>query len=65
MSDLVSRALAEFSRLPADQQEALAAILLDELEDERRWQAKFRRDAGKLAWLAGEAWAEDRSKLNG
>lgn len=59
MSDLVTRALAEFSRLPPDQQEAMAAILLDELADEQAWQAKFRRDAGKLARLAEEAWAED------
>lgn len=59
MSDIVTRALAEFSRLPPDQQEAMAAILLDELADEERWQAKFHRDAAKLTRLAAEAWAEE------
>ena len=63
MSDLVDRALAAFSSLPQDQQEAMAAILLDELVDERAWQAKFRRDAATLARLAEEAWTEDEAGL--
>lgn len=55
MNKLLEKAFAEASRRPEDEQEAIASLILDELADEAAWQAKFQRDAGKLAQLARNA----------
>jgi len=59
MSTLLDRAITEMRRLPPEDQDAIAGLVLDELADESAWQAKFRRDAAKLSRLAAEAWAEE------
>jgi hypothetical protein len=38
-------------QLPANEQDAIAAIILEELEDEVRWQEKFARSQDVLAKL--------------
>ena len=60
MTNLVERALAELAKLSEDDQEAIAARILEEIEDERRWDEAFARTAGKLAALACEAREEER-----
>ncbi len=45
--------------LPLDRQEALAAILIEEMADEERWQQSFARSQDALSTLAAEALAED------
>jgi hypothetical protein len=46
--------------LPEEQQNALAAILLQEIESEQRWQESFARSPSALDKLAEEALEEDR-----
>jgi hypothetical protein len=41
MTTLLQRAIAEVEKLPAEDQDAIAARLLEEIEDERRWDARF------------------------
>lgn len=41
MTELLERAIAQLKALPADEQDAIAARLLAELEDEKRWKAQF------------------------
>jgi RNA polymerase-interacting CarD/CdnL/TRCF family regulator len=41
MTELLERAIAQLKTLPADEQDAIAARLLTELEDERVWKAQF------------------------
>ncbi len=41
MTSLLRRALAEAEKLPAEDQDAIASRLLEEVEDERRWAARF------------------------
>jgi RNA polymerase-interacting CarD/CdnL/TRCF family regulator len=41
MTELLERAIAQLKTLPADEQNAIAARLLAELEDERVWKAQF------------------------
>lgn len=41
MTELLQKAIAEVSKLSDEQQDAIAARLLAELEDERAWQARF------------------------
>ncbi len=55
--EAVTRAAA----LPAQQQDALAALILAEIEDERRWDELFgdSRSAALLERLAAGAAAED------
>ena len=41
MTELLERAIAQLKTLSADEQDAIAARLLTELEDERAWKAQF------------------------
>lgn len=61
MTELLERAIAQLKRLPTDEQDAIAAIILDELEDEQRWDESFSRSSGILAKLAASAMAEYRA----
>ena len=58
MTQLLEKAFAEASRLPDAEQDALASLLLSEMESEARWQKSFAESADKLAALADEALAE-------
>lgn len=48
----------EVAKLPASEQDAVAAILLEELASEQRWADFFAKSQGQLAKLAEEAIAE-------
>lgn len=61
MTDLMERALAEINKLPAQEQDALAAWILEELASERRWMDAFAASQDLLAELADEALAEHRA----
>ncbi len=41
MTELLERAIAQLKTLSADEQDAIAARLLAELEDEQVWKAQF------------------------
>jgi hypothetical protein len=58
MTKLLEKALQEVSKLPAAEQDAVAAILLEELASEQRWTESFARSQDKLAKLAEDALAE-------
>jgi hypothetical protein len=45
-------------KLPASEQDAIAAIVLEELASEQRWTESFTRSQDELAKLAEEALAE-------
>jgi hypothetical protein len=62
MTELLRTAFLAAQALPDDEQDALAAIILAEIDDERRWAAAFRRSPEVLAELAAEALAEHRAK---
>jgi len=60
MTKLMEKALEKVSTLPQDEQDAVAAQILAELEDEAAWGARFARQKRKLRRLAEEAVAENR-----
>jgi len=41
MTELLQQAIAQIQKLPADQQDAIAARFLAELQDEQKWEARF------------------------
>jgi hypothetical protein len=41
MTSLLQRAFAEVEKLPAEVQDAIAAWLLVDIDDERQWDARF------------------------
>lgn len=66
MTELLERALEKAKALPEAEQNSLAALILEqieEIEDEARWDAAFAGSADVLAKLAAEAMAEDRAGL--
>jgi hypothetical protein len=58
MARILDDALAKLSALPAEEQERIARWLLDELEDEERWDKQFSTSRDALKKLADEARAE-------
>jgi hypothetical protein len=58
MTKLLDKALSEVSKLPASEQDAVAALVLEELASEKRWSLSFAKSQDLLAKLAEEALAE-------
>ena len=52
MTPLLKKVISEVSKLPPEEQDALAAVILEELEDEQRWQKAFAESQDKLVQLA-------------
>lgn len=61
MTKLLEKALSEAAKLPAEDQDALADRVLEELASERRWTESFARSQDVLGRMANEALAEDRA----
>ena len=58
MTELLKKAFAEASRLPESDQDWLAALMLDRLRSEQRWNDLFERSQDMLEKMADEAIAE-------
>ena len=58
MTKLLEKAFAEAAKLSNEEQDAFAALLLEELGTERRWARSFGNSQDKLASLADEALSE-------
>jgi len=58
MNTRLEEAFAQAAQLPQDEQEALAALLLDEIASERLWDQAFAQSQNQIAKLADEALTE-------
>jgi hypothetical protein len=58
MTSLLEKALRKAARLPEAGQDRIARVVLDEIEDEARWQASFAKSQDQLAALASAAREE-------
>ncbi|MEG3840370.1 hypothetical protein [Microcoleus sp. herbarium14] len=61
MTELLERAISRLQTLTESEQNAIASIILDEIEDERRWDEAFSRSPDILAKLAASAMVEYRA----
>ncbi len=52
MTQLLKQAFEQARKLPDIQQDALAALILEELEDEQRWDESFARSQDQLSRIA-------------
>ena len=57
---LLEQAFSEVAKLPEEEQELLAAWILEEVASERLWDKAFTDSADELAHLADEAAVEHR-----
>lgn len=64
MTKLLEQAIAKVRGLPEVDQDAIAQIVLDELESEQKWDELFAKSPGKLQKLADEAWADHEAGLS-
>ena len=60
MTELLEQAVEKAKNLPDSEQDAIAAMILEELEDETKWEKRFSVSKDSLAKLASEAMEEDR-----
>jgi hypothetical protein len=61
MTKLLEQAFAEAAKLPEEEQDRIAAQLLQELADEAGWDASFAASSSLLERLAEEALEEYRA----
>jgi hypothetical protein len=61
MTQLLEQALTEVRKLTEPQQDAIAALILEELADERRWDEAFARSQEPLARLAAKVREDIRA----
>jgi hypothetical protein len=59
MTNSLQEAFKQASSLPEEQQEVLAAIVLEEIAAEKQWEEAFAGSQDALAKLANEALEED------
>jgi len=52
MTDLLEKALTEIQNLSSEEQDAIAALILEEIADERKWDEAFSNSQDQLAKLA-------------
>jgi hypothetical protein len=64
MNALLAKALTEVARLPEAAQEAIASLILDEIDSERGWYERFAKSQDQLGELVRSARAEvDRGEV--
>ena len=61
MTELLKKAFEKASQLSPSEQDALASVLLEEIEGEHRWDASLENSRDPLATLADAALKEHRS----
>jgi hypothetical protein len=61
MSQMLDHAVAEARKLPDAEQDAIAALILEEIEDDQRWEEALARSPEKLAALAARAEEQVRA----
>lgn len=58
MTQLLEKVLTEVYKLPSEKQDAIAAVILEEFEDEQLWDKAFAASQDKLAQLACKVRAD-------
>ncbi len=61
MTNLLEKAMTEVKNLSDSEQDAIAALILEEIKDEALWDKAFEESQDALSKLAAEAIAEDRA----
>jgi len=57
-TQLLEKAFAQAAQLPAREQDALAALVIEEMEVEKKWDEAFAKSQDMLAQMAEEALSE-------
>ncbi|CAA6603522.1 conserved hypothetical protein [Rhodospirillaceae bacterium LM-1] len=55
MNKMLERAIAQATRLPEDEQETLASLMLEEMASEKAWDESFAKSETMLAAMARRA----------
>ena len=61
MTEALAAAFASASRLPDEEQDVLASLLMAEMDSEERWNTLFSQSQGMLADLAQQALLEHQA----
>jgi hypothetical protein len=61
VTELLEAAIARLKALPTERQDTIATLILEELEEEQRWDESFARSPDLLAKLATEAMTEHQA----
>ena len=61
MTQALAAAVASASRLPDEEQDVLASLLMAEMDSEERWNTLFSQSQGLLADLAQQALREHQT----
>src|SRR5687767_14176311 len=63
MTELLEKAISKLTDLPPNEQDHFAQLILDELENERKWDEFFAKTRGRWGDLRAEVLAEHKAGL--
>ena len=63
MTTLLQKAFAQAQNLTPPDQDALAKLILDEMQSDAKWEAVLAKSPEKVAKLGDKAWAEHEAGL--
>jgi hypothetical protein len=61
VTTLLQQAISEVQKLSASEQDAIAAVILEELADEQRWDEAFAHSQDQLSRMASKAKEDIRA----
>jgi hypothetical protein len=61
MTELLEQTISHLKTLPVSEQDAITSMILEELEDDQRWDKAFANSPDVLAKLAATAMSEHRA----
>jgi urease gamma subunit len=61
VTTMLEKAISEVQKLSASEQDAIAAVILEELADERRWDEAFANSQDQLARVAAKVKEDIRA----
>ena len=61
MTTLLKKAIKKISDLPENEQDEIAGLILNEIEDDKNWYKKFKNSQNELLILADEARKENKN----
>ena len=61
MTQLLEQALEELQKLPSSEQDVIASLILEEIQDEQRWEEAFARSQDRLEQIAAKVRADIRA----
>lgn len=63
MVELLAQAFDKLAHLPVEEQERIAQLILEEIEDNQQWDELFAKSQGRFSAIVAQIYADDDAGL--